>query len=198
MENRNLLVKVLKSTGFTVREAVNGREAVEIFKEWGPDFIWMDIRMPEMDGLEATRIIKATEPGKRTKIVAVSAHVLGEERKKIFAAGCDDFVGKPFKKGEIFDVMEKHLALKYVYEVKLSEKDDLNLTPEKVLNLSLLDTDLFFELNMAVINADAIRIKEIAEEIELKDQELGMALQNCAKNFDYESIRIALQAIPKY
>jgi signal transduction histidine kinase/FixJ family two-component response regulator len=195
-ENRNLLVKALKSIGLTVREAVNGREVVEIFKEWEPDFIWMDIRMPEMDGLEATRIIKATELGKRTKIVAVSAHVLGEKRKEIFAAGCDDFVGKPFKMNELFDVMEKHLALKYTYESKQSEKDDLSSTRDKVLNLSSVDNDLLFELNKAVICADAIRIKEIAEEIEVKDPELGMALNACAKNYDYESIRIALQNNP--
>lgn len=115
-ENRHLLVEFLKSKGLNVREAANGREAIEIFKEWKPDFIWMDIRMPVMDGLEATRLIKATETGKQTIIAALSAHVLGEEKEEVFAAGCDDFVSKPFRKNELFDMMERHLNIKYVYE----------------------------------------------------------------------------------
>ena len=64
IENRQLLVKLLKLTGFDVKEAMNGKEAVEIAEQWKPDFIWMDIRMPVMDGLEATRIIKSGEAGK--------------------------------------------------------------------------------------------------------------------------------------
>jgi CheY-like chemotaxis protein len=119
-ESRTLLVKLLNMVGFDVKEAANGKEAVEIFNQWRPDFIWMDIRMPLMDGLEASRRIKQTDAGKSTIVVALTAHALEEERKDILAAGCDDFVRKPFREQNIFEVMAKYLGVKYVYE-KLQE-----------------------------------------------------------------------------
>jgi signal transduction histidine kinase/CheY-like chemotaxis protein len=192
-ESRLLLVKLLQSVGFDVREAVNGSEAIEICEVWKPDLIWMDIRMPVMDGLEATRIIKAAELGKQTKIVALSAHVLGEEREDIFAAGCDDFVGKPYRENELFDIMEKHLALQYIYEEIRMEEDAAALPSDIALYLPSLDADFCSELNRAVNNTDAIRIAEIAEEIKIKEPALAAALQTAAKNFDYDTIRMALQ-----
>ena len=116
LENRLLLRKLLAPLGFELREAVNGEEAVALFEEWRPDLIWMDIRMPIMDGLEATRRIKATVSGKTAKIVAVTAHALEEERREILAAGCDDFIRKPFQETEIFDALAKHLGVRFVYE----------------------------------------------------------------------------------
>jgi CheY-like chemotaxis protein len=73
-----------------------------------------------MDGLEASRRIKQTDTGKSTIVVALTAHALEEERKDILAAGCDDFVRKPFREQNIFEVMAKYLGVKYVYE-KLQE-----------------------------------------------------------------------------
>jgi CheY-like chemotaxis protein/anti-sigma regulatory factor (Ser/Thr protein kinase) len=192
-ESRFLLVKLLRLVGLDVREAANGSEAIKIFEEWKPVLIWMDIRMPVMDGLEATRIIKATEPGKQTKIIALSAHVLGEEREDIFAAGCDDFVGKPYRENELFDIMEKHLALQYIYEETQTEENAAVLPSDIVLNLYSLDIGLRSELNKAVTNTDAIKIAEIAEQIQRKEPALALALQMCAKNFDYDTIRNALQ-----
>jgi CheY-like chemotaxis protein len=69
-----------------------------------------------MDGLEATRRIKQTEAGISTPITALTAHALEEEKEVILAAGCDDFVRKPFRLNEIFEVMGKHLGLRYTYE----------------------------------------------------------------------------------
>jgi Amt family ammonium transporter len=86
-----------------------------MFHQWRPHFIWMDVRMPVMDGLEATRRIKETEAGKSTHIVAITAHALEEEQAKILSAGCDDIVCKPFPLNQIFEVMSKHLRLKYVH-----------------------------------------------------------------------------------
>ena len=72
---------------------------------WSPHLIWMDIRMPVMNGLEATRRIKGNEAGVDTKIVALTAHALEEERIEILEAGCDDFIRKPYRASEIFDAL---------------------------------------------------------------------------------------------
>jgi signal transduction histidine kinase/CheY-like chemotaxis protein len=192
-ESRLLLVTLLKLVGFDIREAVNGKEAVEIFKQWQPQFIWMDIRMPVMDGLEATRLIKATEIGKLTKVAALSAHVLGEERNEIFAAGCDEFVGKPYQENEIFDVMAKHLELKFIYEKINMTEEIFNSTNQGEINLESLDLTLRAELITAITITDAIKISKIAERIRIKEPQLSAALHTCARNYDYQTILTALK-----
>jgi CheY-like chemotaxis protein len=79
-ENRQLLVKILASLGFEVREAENGQEGVALWEAWEPHLIWMDMRMPVMDGYEATKQIKAHLKGQATAIVALTASAFDEER----------------------------------------------------------------------------------------------------------------------
>ena len=115
-ESRELLALLLRDAGCIVLEAVNGAEAVSIAKENRPEFIWMDIRMPVMDGLTATRHIKAMEPDYKTVIAAISAHVFEEERDSILAAGADDMLGKPFLEQDVFQMMGKHLRISFEAE----------------------------------------------------------------------------------
>lgn len=191
-ESRLLLVTLLRAIGIDVREAVDGIEAVEIFEQWKPHFIWMDIRMPKMDGLEATRLIKATDQGKQTVIVALSAHVLPTERDEIFAAGCDDFLGKPFRENALFEIMEKHLGLKYEYEENHPDEQEWITSLPVNLDLSSLNDDQLADLKKALDNTDAMEIAEIAEHIKSKEPEIGQALQTCANSYEYDLIRDAL------
>jgi CheY-like chemotaxis protein len=122
--NRMLLRKILEPLDFELREADNGQTALTHFEQWQPHLIWMDIRMPVMDGMEATRRIKATEAGRRTKIIAVTAHALEEERTEILAAGCDDFIRKPYQVTEIFECLAKHLGVHYITAAETSAASD--------------------------------------------------------------------------
>ncbi|MEW6218097.1 MAG: response regulator [Thermodesulfobacteriota bacterium] len=115
-ESRLLLRRLLESAGFAVLEAEDGREAVERFASLAPDLVWMDIRMPGMDGFEATRRIKSTAAGAHTPVVALTASAFEEQRQEILAAGCDDFVRKPFRPEEILGVMERQLGVRFIYE----------------------------------------------------------------------------------
>src|ERR671933_332213 len=114
--NRQLLVKLLNPFGFELREASNGKQAVEIWDEWEPHLIWMDMRMPVMDGYEATKQIKSTTKGQATAVIALTASVLEEERAVVLSTGCDDFLRKPFREEEIFAAMHKHIGVRYLYE----------------------------------------------------------------------------------
>jgi CheY-like chemotaxis protein len=98
-----------------VKEASDGQEALDIWRAWQPHLIWMDLRMPVLDGSQATFQIKATEAGQQTKVIIVSASVLEEEKQAVFEAGCDDFLRKPFRHHEIFDLLHKHLGVRFVY-----------------------------------------------------------------------------------
>ncbi|NQE37215.1 response regulator [Microcoleus asticus] len=117
-ENRLLLIKMLQPIGFEVREAENGRQAVEIWESWQPHLIWLDTRMPVMDGFEAVRQIRAKEKQtqRRTVIIALTASTFEEKKGEIIAAGCDDFVRKPFQEQILFDKMACYLGVRYIYQ----------------------------------------------------------------------------------
>ena len=185
-ENRAPLVRLLEIAGCNVREAVDGREAVEVFSQWHPDFIWMDIRMPVMDGLEATRLIKATQDGITTPIVAVTASALAEDRGPILAAGCDDLVRKPYREQEIFEVMAKHLGLRYLYEQGQGEEaQTLALTDEQ---LRTLPEDLRNGLHEAVLRLDTVCTLEAIEEIGASHPDIGAVLKKLVNDFEYERL----------
>ncbi len=110
--NRQLAVRVLEKLGHTVVVAGNGKEAVEISGANRFDLILMDIQMPEMDGLEATRMIRAREEqtGCHTPIVAITAHAMKGDREKCLAAGMDDYISKPINTNELYEIIEKCIA----------------------------------------------------------------------------------------
>jgi signal transduction histidine kinase/CheY-like chemotaxis protein/ligand-binding sensor domain-containing protein len=117
--NRAVLTQLLAQVGFEVREASNGHEALAAWREWSPDVIWMDKRMAGLDGLEVTRRIRDEERAtgrKRVPIIALSASALEHERGEILAAGCDDFVAKPFHESTIFAKLHDHLGVRYIHE----------------------------------------------------------------------------------
>jgi signal transduction histidine kinase/CheY-like chemotaxis protein/ligand-binding sensor domain-containing protein len=117
--NRAVLTQLLTAVGFQVREAASGEEALAAWRSWQPHLIWMDKRMGGLDGLEATRRIRAEEKAAgrpRIPILALSASALEHERGEILAAGCDDFVAKPFREATIFNRIAQHLGVRYTYE----------------------------------------------------------------------------------
>lgn len=96
--NRRLITKLLQSAGHDVTPASNGKDAVHLFETAAFDMILMDIEMPQMDGLEATHVIRASEPeGARIPIYALTAHVMAGDREKCFAAGMDGYISKPIE-----------------------------------------------------------------------------------------------------
>ncbi len=192
-ENRILLSRLLEQVGFNVRQAENGERAVELFNEWLPHFIWIDVRMPLIDGLEATRRIKAVEGGDSVKIAALTAGALEEERESILSAGCDDFVRKPYLEWEIFQVMAKHLGIEYLYE---TEAPVASPEPETVISsqqVAVLPADLRDELLQAVLELDSPRILEVVEKIIGRDAAIGSALKKLAENLEYNRMLALLE-----
>jgi signal transduction histidine kinase len=139
-ENRLLLVKLLKPIGFEVQEAENGEKAISLWSSWQPHLIWMDTRMPIMDGLQATKHIRTLEKQRRkreiksendvqnfslmasefcvpyTIIIALTASAFEEKREELLAAGSNDFVRKPFPEKVIFEKIADYLDVLYIYE----------------------------------------------------------------------------------
>jgi len=192
LENRLLLKKLLSFVGLTeLREAVNGQEAVEISKQWQPHLIWMDMRMPVMSGYEATRQIKAllAEQIPAIKIIAVTASAFDEEKEKVLASGCDEFLRKPYRETEIFDIMGRHLGLRYQYEEQPVEIDEPTASPALNPNdLAVLPDALRMELYQAVLSLDMEETTAIIGKIREQDVQLAERLQTLSDNFESDKL----------
>ncbi|MGN0283087.1 MAG: hybrid sensor histidine kinase/response regulator [Prevotella sp.] len=104
------LVKNVLANRYRVIRAKNGVEAVTMNEDEQPDLVLMDIRMPDMDGIDATRIIKEVNP--YVPVLALSAYALADTKRLATEAGCDDFIAKPFRVEELLNIMEKYCSLK--------------------------------------------------------------------------------------
>jgi len=197
--NRQLLVKYLQPLGFEIQEAKDGMEAINIWGEWDPHLIFMDMRMPVMDGYEATRHIKATTKGHATVIVALTASALEEDREVILSEGCDAYIRKPFTDIELYKILSKHLGVRYKYGEVLSEQSGLEggLTngimseaQRSVLakRLKSLSPKLLSDLEAATIRGSLHRIEATISKITEEDLQLGETLMELAQGFNHEEI----------
>ena len=190
--NRLALVKLLESVGFHPRTATNGREAIALWKTWQPDLIWMDMRMPVIDGYEATKQIKSQSNVKQTVIIAITASAFEEQKEKIWRSGCDDFVAKPFREQVIFDKLIKYLKVEFIYQTessvnqyKMMENTSKQLSFE---DLSSLSPTLIAELNQAAIAVDGERIKQSIAQIPDSQQHIAKAIAEMLGQYDFDGI----------
>jgi signal transduction histidine kinase/DNA-binding response OmpR family regulator len=196
-ENRLLLFKLLEPLGFDLKEATNGKEAVEIFGQWHPHLIWMDIRMPVMDGREATRCIKLTEAGTNTKIIALTAHALEDERREILASGCDDFIRKPYRDSEIFDALAKHLDIRFRYDDENPPTSEPQTSKMNADQFHSLPHEITHELSKAVELLNRPRMLEVIGRIDEIDHELAEHLRRMVKNLQYKELLKVLDNLPE-
>jgi CheY-like chemotaxis protein len=119
-DSRSFLRQLLEQVGFSVKEAVNGQEAVNMHESWQPDLIWMDIRMPEMDGYEVCERLKSDKNYRHIPVIFLSALQKTDEKVKFFEAGAVDFITKPFQAEEVLARVEALTTL-YRLRKKLEE-----------------------------------------------------------------------------
>jgi signal transduction histidine kinase/DNA-binding response OmpR family regulator len=187
--NRQLLIKLLIPLGFEVKEASNGQEAIAIWDEWEPHLIWMDMRMPVMDGYEATKYIKSTTKGNATAIIALTASVLEEEKAIVLSAGCDDFLRKPFVEHSIFDALAKHLGVKYIYAETISPVlDDTEKSPLTSEDLTCMTQEWISQLYAAALEANTNLVLQVVGEIPKTETRLIKSLTKLASQFKFEQI----------
>jgi signal transduction histidine kinase/CheY-like chemotaxis protein len=201
--NRLLLHQLLAPYGFDLREAENGREAIALWQAWAPHLIWMDMRMPELNGYDATQHIKATPEGQTTVVIALSASVLESEQAVFLAGGCDDFIRKPFQTWEILEALHRHLGIPYGNAIDvasaplhLSFTDAANGQPQAlVAALSTKPTPWLEALQHAILTGDLDLAYQVIAEIQPNDAWLATILQKYVGNFEYEQILALLATV---
>ncbi|MCY7392943.1 MAG: response regulator, partial [Leptolyngbyaceae cyanobacterium CAN_BIN12] len=195
--NRLLLSEILNINGLELRQAVNGEEAIAVWREWQPQLILMDLRMPILDGLEATRLIKADPQGQNTVVIALTASAFADQRQTFFNVGCDDFIRKPFQQQELFEKISHHLGVQYLYA---SVTDDLQANPirkEKSPQLSKsslqaglaqMSEEWRQKLRRSALEGNDAGIFYLLEEMSSEQAELKNAIAQIALNFDFDQI----------
>ncbi|HSQ27539.1 MAG TPA: response regulator [Anaerolineales bacterium] len=189
-ENLTLLQEILKNAGFEVQTVSNSQAALEIDHSWHPHLILMDIRMPGIDGYQATRLIKHNE-GSEKKVIAVTASAYDEERARVLDAGCDDFLRKPFSETDIYNLLAKHLHVQYLYE-DLDPSVITSVTPDTIgvsnQNLAGLPEGWIVELRGAATRGRAYELLTLIEQIEVDHQQLADTLRILVDHYEYKRI----------
>jgi CheY-like chemotaxis protein len=194
-ESRLLLAHILSSAGFQVREAENGKEAVEVWGSWQPHLILMDMRMPVMDGYEATKQIKSHLKGESAAIIALTASAFEEDRSEILSVGCDDFIRKPFQRELLLEKIGQHLGVLYIYEEESSQNKTGNPNTETIsppadlsLHLAQMSPEWVEEVNQAAHYGSDDIILNLLEDIPPEHAPLAEALADLANNFEFDKI----------
>jgi PAS domain S-box-containing protein len=193
-ENRRLLVEILTSVGFEVREATQGIEALLISESWLPHLILMDLRMPMMDGYTATKCIREVPKYHEPVIIALTASVFEEEREKVLMAGCNDFISKPFQQRDIFDKIAQHLGVQYIYEgvdySKIEEAEILSIE-----ELSAMPTQWLEQMYQAAYYLDTEVMNELITQIPESNVSLSKALSDAINNFNSDRIMELIRSL---
>ncbi len=194
-ENRRLLVEWLQAAGFVVREATNGQQAVEIWEDWSPQLIWMDVRMPVLDGYEATRRIKASIRGQATVIIALTASAFEHEQEIVRAAGCDDVVRKPVREATIFAKIVEHLGIRFVYEDPQPAAIPEHAAELRPADLAALPAEWLAELRQAADEVDTALAGAAIERIRERDAALADGLAELVANYRFDKLQLLIQEV---
>ncbi|GAB6088565.1 PAS domain-containing protein [Spirochaeta dissipatitropha] len=189
-DNRELLQALLEPCGFSLRQAENGKEAVELFEVWNPDLILLDMGMPVMNGYEATRIIKQSERGKEICVIAVTASAFEENEAVIRSTEVNDYIRKPFRPGEIYKVIGEHLGLKFI----IAEDNEDCADPEEIMltadTLKVIPESSRIAMYEAVEMGNISELKNLIAQID--ESGIARALLVLARQYDYDKLLFLL------
>jgi len=186
-DNLALFRSLLTPLGFTVREAANGAEALDIHASWAPQAILLDMRMPVMDGYETARRIKAGPEGRQTLVVAVTASAFEKSRQEVLEAGVDAYLRKPFQADELLDVLADGLGLRYVHAEETPDRDMAAGRVDQA-EMQALPGETLADLRRALDEGNMSRMTALIDSIAGNSPSLAKGLRALADRYDYEAL----------
>ncbi|AFY83055.1 PAS domain S-box protein [Oscillatoria acuminata] len=197
-DNRTFVIKCLQPLGFDLLESSNGQETIALWEEWEPHLIFMDLRMPVMDGYEATQQIKGSIKGQGTAIVALTASYLNQENALSLSSGFDGFIRKPFRDTELFDCLSEQLGVRFVYEdPKADAKPTLTVPPVPLMESDWRDVPLDWlnSFDLATKSCDVELMIALLDEICDRHESFANTLMNWTQNFEFEQISTLIKSV---
>lgn len=190
--NRILMRNILEMAGFTVVEATNGREAIDCFERCAPRAVLMDIQMPVMNGLDATRLLRATEKGLKTPIIAITGNAFEEDQRQGMAVGMSAYLCKPFRAEELLRVLGGCLELRPIHEkpATAASPGQVSVTPSM---LAVFPEERLAALRRAVQEGDSARMRELIAGIGEQNAVLARGLEALVDRYDYRQLGALLQ-----
>lgn len=223
LDNLQILNRLMTDVGFEVQTVENGEAAVNCWKVWHPHIIWMDWFMPVMNGYEATKAIRSLEsqrryhmadvvsqsecsgnpsagskidvPDSRTIIIAITASVFEDIQAECKEAGCDDFLSKPYQQTMLFDLLAKHLKLKFLYgdqgdAITSPDAHDPQLMSDQdtKFKLSQLSVEWLAQLQQAAIELDEEVVTQKLADIATDYPDLTTKLLKLFRAFQFDQI----------
>lgn len=188
--NREWVKALLLLVGAEVRDAASGEEAIAVWKEWKPQLVLMDLRMPVLDGLEAMRRIKAQPDGNKTVILALTAAVFYEDRTAALLAGAADLIGKPMKEEVLFEKIREHLGVEFIYEDEPGQRAQPELATglQRREAVSSLPAEVRAALAEAILDGDSERIDALIGEAAEYNQAAAIYMRKLAEQYDYDTL----------
>ncbi|MEE9149061.1 MAG: ATP-binding protein [Candidatus Tectomicrobia bacterium] len=194
--NRDMLVRLLHSAGFGTLEARDGAEALAILRAHHPPLVLMDMRMPGISGLEATRVIRHEAGLRETVVIAVTASVFPDFQQQIIDIGCDDFIAKPFRATEIFTKIARHLHVRFVEPGATASADAVAEAPPPLP--PELARDIACRVRAAIAVGDVTAVMTIAAELTAQSDatvRYGEELHRLANALDFEAVLRLVDAL---
>jgi len=185
-DNRELLVQSLGAAGFEIRQAMDGKAALRVFDLWHPQLILLDLRMPEMDGLEVIRQLRPHPGGRDARIIVVTASILGSTREEAMEAGADAFFVKPVQETELLQKIGDLLAVSYVWS-SAAEAPVADALPEPKEMAKLSDT-LRRSIRAAAVRGDFDFVQEKIGLVAEISPVAAQALRALASRFETQGL----------
>jgi len=187
--NRDFLKQLLEPLDFRVWEAADGVDAVNVFEKVRPNLVLMDVVMPNMDGVEATRRIRKLQNDMDTIIIAVTASAVESEMNAILAAGANHVIQKPVQVEEFFAALKEHAGVQFAYERNPTDVREPMVTSISAADVATLPNGVRENFIIALDLGKVDDLRNIANEIEGANSVLGDFLMKLINAYDFEAIR---------
>ena len=186
-DQRELLRDLLGELGVQTAEAADAHAALGVIATRAPDLVFMDVKMPGVDGVEATRRIRATQAGERVPVVISSASVLHEERSHVLSTGANEFIPKPFREDEIWAALERYLGPVFAY-VDVPNAAS-TVAPIERADVLALGAGVVAELREAVELGYVARVPDVLAGVPDEQRQTAAALTRLAASMQIETLR---------
>jgi signal transduction histidine kinase/CheY-like chemotaxis protein len=196
VENRNVLSRILENAGIQVETAENGLAALDHIAEQRPDIVWMDIRMPVMNGWDAVKELRRLYENSLACVAISASNSGGADREHDFylSAGFDDFVSKPFRLQEVFQVMENHLGITFERKVREEEKEERQ-EPADIRLSKAVWTRLMEAAEQHMLTALKNEIEQVKQQGNEAERWFVGRLEKLIGNYDMEGVIKELKAV---